>query len=515
MPALSAGNPVTMTELPGTRSLWLDTAPAPDRTGTPLPSEVDVAVLGAGIAGLTTAYRLAKAGRSVLVLEADRVAAGVSGHTTAKISAQHGLKYAMLAKSKGTEAAAMYAYTQTAALGWIEATTAELGIDCGFTRAESFVYTTKPETVESLEREAEAAAEAGLPATYVTSVDLDVQALGAVKFASQAHFHPRRWLLGLAEAIERAGGTIIEGVRAEGVDELGGTKVRTSSGDVRADEVVVATHYPVFDRGLYFARLDPVRDLVVAGPVEGNPPEGMYLDADTHHSVRSYLNDGVPYAVVGGEHYRVGDSVDVESRYERLAGWASEHAAVHRVTHRWSAHDLSTLDSVPYVGRYHPASRHLWVATGFGQWGMTGGTAAGLLLADLLTGRDNPSADLYDPNRFDLRSAISTVENNVTVAKFLVGDHLGALRKPASLDELAPGEAEVTRDGGELVAAYRDPAGDLHTVGAHCTHLGCLVAFNNAERTWDCPCHGSRFGLDGSVIQGPAVRALPEKRGRR
>ncbi|MEU8418393.1 FAD-dependent oxidoreductase [Amycolatopsis japonica] len=504
-----------MTELPGTRSLWLDTAPAPDRTGTPLPPQVDVAVLGGGIAGLTTAYRLARAGRSVLVLEAGRIAAGVSGHTTAKISTQHGLKYATLAKTKGTEAAAMYAYTQAAALDWIAAATAELGIDCGFTRSDSFVYTTMPETVESLEREAEAAAEAGLPASYVTEVDLDVPALGAVKFASQAHFHPRRWLLALAAEIERAGGTIIEGVRAEGLDELGGTKVRTSSGDVRAGEVVVATHYPVFDRGLFFARLDPVRDLVVAGPVAGNhPPEGMYFDADTHHSVRSYLNDGVPYAVVGGEHYRVGDSVDVESRYGRLATWAREHAGVHRVTHRWSAHDLSTLDSVPYVGRYHPASRHLWVATGFGQWGMTGGTAAGLLLADLLTGRDNPSAGLYDPNRFDLRSAISTVENNATVAKFLVGDHLSALRKPASLDELVPGEAKVTRDGGELVAAYRDPGGELHAVGAHCTHLGCLVAFNNAEKTWDCPCHGSRFGLDGSVIQGPAVRALPKKRER-
>jgi glycine/D-amino acid oxidase-like deaminating enzyme/nitrite reductase/ring-hydroxylating ferredoxin subunit len=495
-----------MTALPEPLSLWIDTAPAPDRTGVPLPESVDVAVLGAGIAGLTTALLLARGGRSVVVLEAERVAAGVSGHTTAKVSAQHGAKYAQLASRHGADAARTYAAAQTAACEWIAATSAESGIDCAFTRADSYVYTTRPKTVSSLQQEAAAAEKAGLPASYVTDVDLDVPALGAVRVTGQAHFHPRRWLLGLAEQVERAGGIVVENARATA---LAGRTVRTSKGDLEARDVVVATHYPVFDRGLYFARLKPVRDLVVAGPAAANTlPAGMYLDADTHQSVRGYTERGTPMVVAGGEHYRVGAHVNVERRYRRLAEWADGHAGLHRVTHRWSAHDMSTVDGLPYVGRYLPSTRNLWVATGFGQWGMTGGTAAGHVLAARILGTEHPAAALFDPNRFDARSALGLAEDNLTVARYLVGDHLAALWRSPKLDDLAAGDAAVVRVGGELVAAHRDEAGALHTVGAHCTHLGCLVSFNNAEKTWDCPCHGSRFGIDGEVVQGPAVRPL-------
>jgi glycine/D-amino acid oxidase-like deaminating enzyme/nitrite reductase/ring-hydroxylating ferredoxin subunit len=495
-----------MIALPEPLSLWVETAPAPDRTGVPLPASADVAVLGAGIAGLTTALLLARAGRSVVVLEAERVAAGVSGHTTAKVSAQHGAKYAQLSSRHGAPAAATYATAQSAALEWIAATAADLGIDCAFTRADSYVYTTREKTVDSLKREAEATAQAGLPASFVEEIGLDVPALAAVRVTGQAHFHPRRWLLGLAEQVERAGGTVVENARATA---LNGRTVRTSRGDVEAGEVVVTTHYPVFDRGLYFARLNPVRDLVVAGPAAGNTlPDGMFLDADTHQSVRGYTEEGRPLVIAGGEHYRVGAHVSVERRYRRLADWAGAHAGVHRVSHRWSAHDMSTVDGLPYVGRYLPGTKNLWVATGFGQWGMTGGTAAGHVLAARILGAEHPAADLFDPHRFDARSALGLAEDNLTVARYLVGDHLATLWRSTKLDDLAPGDAEVVRVGGELVAAHRDEAGQLHTVGAHCTHLGCLVSFNNAEKTWDCPCHGSRFGVDGEVVQGPAVRPL-------
>jgi glycine/D-amino acid oxidase-like deaminating enzyme/nitrite reductase/ring-hydroxylating ferredoxin subunit len=496
------------TELPAPGSLWLDTAPAPDRAGGPLPVEAEVVVLGAGIAGLTTAFLLAQAGREVLVLEAGRVAAGVSGHTTAKVTAQHALIYHQLTQQYGQDTAAAYGASQVAALDWLAATAHSLGIECELVRADSHVYTTDENRVGDLQAEADAAAAVGLPATFHDDLDFPVPVAAAVRFAAQARFHPRKWLLGLADQLERLGGRIVEGVRATGVGSSDPTVVRTAAGSVQAGHVVVATHYPILDRGLFFARLDPVRDLVVAGPAPaGLTLRGMYLDADSHHSVRVAGTETEPVLVVGGEHYRVGERVDVEGRYARLADWARQHFGLEEVHHRWSAHDLSTVDTVPYVGRYHPGAKNLWVATGFGQWGMTGGTAAGLLLRDLVLGETNPLADMFDPNRLSLRAVPSLVSNNATVAKHLAGDHLRALR-PQDLAGLRPDEATVTRHGTAMVGAYRDREGALHAVSARCTHLGCLVAFNNAERSWDCPCHGSRFDIDGTVLHGPAVRPL-------
>lgn len=481
--------------------MWVDTAPAPDRSGRLLPPEAEVVVVGAGIAGLTTAYRLAQAGRAVVVLEAGKVASGVSGHTTAKVSAQHALIYAKLKSRKDIEGARQYGSAQLEALEWIAETVDAEGIDCSFSRQDSYVYATDRARVDEMKREADAAAEAGLPAGYVDEVAPPVGAVGAVRFTGQAQFHPRRWLLGLAKAIERLGGRIVEDARVTNVEERG--VVHTERGRVRARDVVVATHYPILDRGLFFARLDPVRDLVVAGEPVTPWPGGMYLDAVTHRSLRGH--DGL--VLVGGEHYRTGEHVDVEARYRRLAE-AAVRFGVTKPTHRWSAHDLSTVDSVPYVGRYHPAARHLWVATGFGQWGMTGGTAAGLLLDRLIRGLEAPAAGLFDPNRFDLASSAGLAHNNAVVAKHLVGDHLRAGLSRSGVDDLRPGEGIVTRRGVHFVASCRTEDGELREVNARCTHLGCLVAFNNAEKTWDCPCHASRFGTDGSVIQGPATKPL-------
>jgi Rieske Fe-S protein len=220
-------------------------------------------------------------------------------------------------------------------------------------------------------------------------------------------------------------------------------------------------------------------------------------------------DDGTTDLNVGGENYPVGTRSDVLERHRRLASWAQEHFGVTSVTHRWSAHDLVTPDGMMYAGRYHPAADHLWVATGFNLWGMTGGTAAGLLVADLIEGSaDAERAALFNPSRADVDQVPGVVKDNAVVARHLVGDLASAATRPLAFEDLAPGQSRVGRVGGRVVAAHRDDAGVLHAVEARCTHLGCTVAFNDAERSWDCPCHGSRYGLDGSVLHGPTVEPL-------
>lgn len=501
-----------MVELPVPEPLWLADTPRPDRRGASLPERVDVVVVGAGIAGLTTAALLARSGRGVAVLEAATVGAGTTGHTTAKVSTQHGLIYAQLTRDHGAEAAARYARAQVDALDWIRREVAEHAVDCALETRDSFVYTTRPERRAELEAEVQAAQAAGLPADLFETVDLPLDVVGAVRFREQAQFHPVRWLLHLAGQSEAAGATVVEGVRVQGVRRRSaGHLVETTAGPVLAEHVVVATQFPILDRGGFFARLVPTRDLVVHGPVRpSSVPGGMYLSADDGHSIRTAPGpEGADELVVGGEHYRTGARTDVEERYRRLADWARGHFGMESVRHRWSAHDLSTPDRLPYVGRYAPGTTGLWVATGFGQWGMTNGTAAGLLLDGLISGTADPGhAALLDPARVSARAVPGVAKANAEVAAHLGSDLARATLTSASLADLALGEARVGRDGRHLVAAYRDAAGTLHAVAARCTHLGCVVQFNNAEKSWDCPCHASRFGLDGEVLCGPATSPL-------
>ncbi|MCP3804892.1 FAD-dependent oxidoreductase [Allokutzneria sp. A3M-2-11 16] len=463
-------------------------------------------MIGAGIAGITTAYLLKRAGKRVALVEAGELAAGVTGHTTAKITAQHGAIYGKLLSSYSAEVAEAYARSQELAMAWIFAESASLGIDCDLSRRVNYLYAEH----EKLNDEAAAAVTAGLDASYVNDLDLPYTVEGAVRLPDQAQFHPRTWLLGLAQHIPGDGSYIRTGTRATGLTEGSPNVVETTAGEIRAEHVVVATHYPIFDRGLFFARLQPKRDLVVASVIDGGSgPSGMYLAQDTGHSVRTTPHgDGKDLLIIGGEGHLVDEGAPVAERFRRLTAWASTRFGIGEPDYRWMAHDLSTPDSLPYIGRFHPGTRTVWVATGFAHWGMSNGTLAGLLLHDLITGVENPYEHLYDPLRLNLRQSVpKLVAANAHVAARFVGDHVSAVAHSV-VDNLAPGEARVSTEGAHPVAAYRSEDGELHRVSARCTHLGCLVAFNDGDRTWDCPCHGSRFGLDGSVIQGPAVRPL-------
>jgi len=494
-------------------SYWLETAPP----GEPAPPpshdlSVDVAVVGGGIAGLSAAWELARQGREVAVLEAGRLAAGVTGHTTAKLTALHTQVYGRLRRTRGPEGARLYARSQSAAISHAAEIVEELDIDCEWEEAAAFTYAEDPRGVAELRAEAGAAREAGLPADFVTETDLPFPVAGAVRVTGQAQFHPRKYLRALADDLRRRGGVVYEDTRVVGLSEGEPCVLSTDAGvSIRAGEVVIATHYPVFDRALLFTRLSPRRELVVAGTLDETlAPRGMYITPEqATRSVRSApYGNGKRLLIVTGEHFTPG-TAGVEERFARLSAWAQDHFPDLTLTHRWATQDNDSTDSVPLVGPLHAGSRHTYVATGFGGWGLSGGIMAGGLIGDLVRGLECEWSGLYDPRRLSsvIREGGSFLKQQAHVARHFVGDRLPPLTGPAP-EDIPRGDGAVVRTGGRQCAVHRDENGSLHAVSARCTHLGCIVAFNRAEQAWECPCHGSRFAPDGQILQGPAVRPL-------
>ncbi|MCU1373607.1 MAG: FAD-dependent oxidoreductase [Actinomycetia bacterium] len=485
-------------------SLWVRTT-----GGAPWPvlsedATTDVVVVGAGITGLTTARLLAARGVAVTVVEAGELCAGATGYTTAKVSSLHGLVYGELADRFGDERAAAYGAANQAAVAEVRRLVEADGIACELEAADAFTWTEQPGRMAAVAKEAAVAARLGLPADHTTETALPFPVLGAVRFRDQAQLHPRKYCLGLAEAAARQGAVIHEHTRALDVEESsGGCTVTTDRGTIRAGHVVLATHLPFPARGAYFARAYPTRSYCIAAKAEA--PEGMYLSAD--EPTRSVRGAAGGWLIIGGEGHKVGHDDDTRRRYQALEGWAAERFGITAVEHRWSAQDHRTADGLPYVGRLDPFAHRVFVATGFRKWGMTNGTAAAMILADAVTGTEHPWAWVFDSTRFELaRSARTFVRENAVVATRFVGDKVATLRRPKA-DDLGEGEGGIVDLDGHKVAAYRGPDG-LHCVSARCTHLGCEVRFNTAEATWDCPCHGSRFDVEGRVLEGPAVRDL-------
>jgi glycine/D-amino acid oxidase-like deaminating enzyme/nitrite reductase/ring-hydroxylating ferredoxin subunit len=489
-------------------SLWLATSESavlPPLTGT---DEVDVAVVGGGIVGLTTALLAAQQGRSVLIVEGARLASGVSGFTTAKVTAGHRLAYSRLERDHGADAARLYAEAQQAGLEIVRSLVQRYDIVCDLESLPNYVVAQDESELDAIEEEAAAARRAGLSARVVTDVDAPFPSVGAVELSDQSQFHPRRYLLGLADVVLQAGGKIAE---RSGVLEITGDGpylVRTEHGEVRATAVVVATNYPIVDPAFFATRIHPSRSYVVAARLAGDSwPSGMYINVGSPtRSVRTApLEDGGRVAIVSGEGHRVGQEPSTEERYALLERFMREHLDVGETLYRWSTQDAYSVDGLPFVGRVN--DQDLFVATGFAAWGMTNGTAAALTIVNDIAGKRLDWADVSALDRATVRaSATDFVRENVNVA---VQEITGALRgRDSQLADLGPGEADVVEFDGSAVAAYREPSGALHTVSAVCTHMGCKVSWNPAEASWDCPCHGSRFAPDGTVLHGPALRAL-------
>lgn len=489
-------------------SIWAATSPDLAFPSLSRDIEADVAVVGGGITGLTAAYLLSKSGANVVLLESDQIGSGVTGYSTAKITSLHALTYSKLERTVGEEKARIYGAANQAAIEEIASIIRALSIDCEFERQSAYTYAQSEEHLRAIELEVEAATRLGLPAGFVGQIDLPFDIAGAIRLDNQAMFHPRKYLVGIAQHLAENGVEIFENTRAMTIRGSGPATVMTGRGNVVASHVVMATHFPFFDRALYFARAFARRSYALALKIDTAPPTGMYISADEPtRSYRPCATLGPAGVIIGGEGHKTGQDPDTPKRYEALEAWARENFDVGSIDYRWSAQDYVTSDGVPFAGRSHLWAKGIWVATGFKKWGITNGTAAAMLIADLISGADNPWTSLYDPVRTEpLKSPALPIKENLNAGVEFVK---GRIESSASdIDSLPPGEGAIVKMDGKKTAAYRHHDGALSKVSATCTHLGCIVSFNAAERTWDCPCHGSRFDLDGKVITGPAVRDL-------
>jgi glycine/D-amino acid oxidase-like deaminating enzyme/nitrite reductase/ring-hydroxylating ferredoxin subunit len=492
----------------GGESVWIATTPETDYPQLSGDVEVDVAVVGAGITGITAAVLLKRAGMRVAVLDAKRIVHGATGYTTAKVTSGHGVVYTQLTDTFGEEGARIYAESNQAAIERID----ELGDDCDFERKDNYVVAEKPEEREQVEREAETMRKLGLPASFVTETPLPYEVAGAVKLENQAQFHPRKYLLGLAATIPGDGSHVFENTRAHFVNQSEPCVVEAEQGNVRATHVVLATHLPFMDRGLFFAKAHPHRSYAVAAPIDpAKAPDGMFINSGVPtRSVRTIRDGDRVLIQTGGQGHKPGQPGEDESeKYDVLEDFLRENwPDAGPVEYRWSTQDYMSVDRVPFVGRLSRRSEHVFVATGFNKWGMTSGTVAAEILCDAVLGGENPWASLYDSKRLEVRaSAPKLVKENAHVGLLFFKQRLarGERRSP---DELAPGEGALLNVRGLKRAVYKDDAGEVHVLSPVCRHLWCYVEWNEAERTWDCPCHGSRYTGEGRLIQGPSVQDL-------
>ncbi|MCE5289211.1 MAG: FAD-dependent oxidoreductase [Nocardiaceae bacterium] len=485
-------------------SLWLDRPPISLPSNENLASEYDCVVVGAGLTGLATALLLAQGGLTVAVLEARTIGAVATGNTTGKVSLLQGTHLSAISAKHSSSTVHRYVEANRAAQQWLLGFCADHGIDTQ--HAAAVTYAGTPDGSQTVQREFRACREAGLDVEWSNDAGLPYRSHGAVRLAGQAQFDPMDVLEALAMQAAKLGASIFEHTRVHGVH---GREVATTRGTFHARTVILATGTPILDRGGYFARLEPKRSYAVAFEVPGDFPHDMYLSADEpSRSLRYTPRGGRDLLLVGGNGHAVGRSTPTQPRVDDLAAWTTTHFPGAEPTHQWSAQDYSAIDELPYVGPLLPGNDHVLVATGYAKWGMTNGVAAALALTGSILGTSPPWADVFGTWRgSQLGGLPKAAVMNAQVGRYLTAGWLRAIAHRTGGEKPAEGEGRVERRGVRPVGVCTVD-GHTSTVSAVCPHLYGVLNWNNAERSWDCPLHGSRFSHDGKLLEGPATADL-------
>lgn len=504
-----------MPPIRSTHPLWAPSSPAEvDRGGSIRVSHeqvFDCVIIGAGITGLTTAFLLARAGKKVVVVEARHAGAGVTGCSSAHLTEAVDTRYATIESDFGHEGARLVAASSRHAIEFIGELSGD-DVSVGFVRLPGYLFRDEEdEEAVDLEKELAACQRAGLPVSSVREVPLPFRTRGGIRFENQGALNPVGYVSMLVRRLRALGVVVQEGVRVTAVDDGEPSVVHLERGEsLRAAAVVFATHSPL-NRVFLQTKVASYRSYLAAFETKARL-DGLFWDtANPYHYLRSVTLRGADgprsWLLVGGADHKTGTTSETDASFEALDRYVARRFDVGAATHRWSAQVLEPVDGLPFIGR-NSLSTNSYVATGFSGNGLTFGTIAAHVLADAIQGKENPWAALYTATRIKpLAGAAQFIEENVDTAGHLVGDALAA-GEVSSVAEIAPTEGKVVRVDGRRVAVFRDAAGALHAVSSVCTHLGCGVKFNPAERSWDCPCHGSRFSTDGEVLDGPAIVAL-------
>ena len=503
-------------------SVWMTTSYIPKQPILTRDAQADVCVVGAGIAGLSTAYLLAMEGLKVIVLDSRHVAAGQTQRTTAHLTNAHDDFYSEVEKIHGEAGIRIAAESHTAAIDRIENIVRTENIDCDFFRVPGFLFCPPDQPTEILDLELQAATRAGLVGLEIvgrvpwTSFDTG----RALHYPRQAQFHPLKYLAHLTRVIQQRGGYVFTGTAVQKVTGGASATVVTASGPtVTANSIVVATNSPINDLYALHTKMAPYLTYAIGAPIpRGAVTRGLYWDTEKqYHYIRLQpIDDHTDLLIVGGEDHKAGQVEDQVDRHGRLENWSRERfPMMGAVEFRWSGMVMETTDGGAFIGRNPSDDPNVFIATGDSGMGMTHGTIAGILLTDLILDRDNPWTSFYEPSRKPVAGMAwrNFIAENANVGKEYVQDWFSGGDRP-SIDQLQADEGTIVRRGLSKVAVYRDSHGITHECSPVCPHLGCIVHWNNFEKVWDCPCHGSRFDAYGKVICGPAISPLSPAEGR-